>query len=295
MQFNKPTILLVDAHRFFSDKIQRIEKYFNVITADSPSAGIKMAFHRDLDLIVLDLDVTIHNPFELSMQFKQSMITRNIPVIIVSNDESLKTRLNTFKYGGVDYLAKSSSVDAIITKLSYHCTVYERAKKHQYLDFHSELKPENQLDMRLSKLQRRGNEEGLALLIFEIDTTKVIVSFAEGKPINEAMCLDILETIIKRTIHRENDSYVRLNNRKIALILPQTGLTGALGMANRVNETFYFTVSAPNARISFPENALKVGITAVDGLHQHGYDSIRIMTEKALEEAKCSNEFFCVS
>ena len=296
MNFIKPKILVIDANLQFEKVFSDAYKYFDVELAEKPSEGLQVAYQGEIDVIILDLDTEQHNPFELSMQFKQSMITRDIPVLILSNDESLQTRINTFRFGGVDYISKDCTSIDFTTKVSHHATAFRRAREHQYLDAQKSLSPEYQLDMRLDKLQRRtADDDHLSLLLFDVDTSEVTISLADASDISNEMCGGTLFSIIKRIIKRENDSVVKLSDTKYAVVLPHTDLQGAISIADRINETFFFTTNSPTSKISFPSNALKVGITSVHNLAKTSNQKIRDIAEAALEEAKRSNEFFCIN
>lgn len=296
MNFNKPKILVIDANLHFDEVLSETYKYFDIEVVQKPSEGLQVAYQGDIDVILLDLDTELHNPFELSMQFKQSMITRDIPIIVISNDESLQMRINTFRFGGVDYLSKESSTAQFVSKITHHVNAYKRAKDYQYLDAQKNITPKYQLDLRLKKLQRRNVEnEQLSLLLFDVDTSQVTISLADACDISKEMCSGTLHSIINRIIKRENDSVVKLSDTKFAVVLPNTDLQGALSVADQINETFFFTTNSPTSKINFPSNALKVGITTVNHLFNNSHQNILESAEAALEDAKRSNEFFCIN
>lgn len=291
MNVIKPKLLVIDARLQFCELFPKAYDYLSVELVQKPSEGLQLAHNSKIDVIILDLDTEEYNPFELSMQFKQSMITRDIPILILSNDQSLHSYINTFRFGGVDFIPKDSSPEELIAKVAHHASAFTRAKEYQYLDAPKNLSPEYLLDMQLERLQRRSDADThLSLLLFEVDTSEVTISHADASDISNDMC-----GIIKRIIKRENDSVVKLSEVKYAVVLPQTNLQGAISIADRINNTFYFTTNSPTSKISFPTNALKVGITSVNSLSQSSNDKIRELAEAALAEAKRSNEFFCIN
>jgi DNA-binding response OmpR family regulator len=80
---------------------------FNVTTANDGETALTTLTKIKPDIILLDLIMPIMNGFEVLEQLKKKKISKEIPVIIVSNLAQDSEREECLRLGATDYLIKS--------------------------------------------------------------------------------------------------------------------------------------------------------------------------------------------
>lgn len=126
----KPKILVIEDDKFlnklYSDQLQR--EGFEVSMAISGDEGLSKVLSEKPDLVVLDIVLPHKNGFDILSEMKLHAVTKNIPVLILTNlgqDADIKTGLDL---GAVGYLVKT---DFSITKLGEEVRKYLVMKKKQ--------------------------------------------------------------------------------------------------------------------------------------------------------------------
>jgi DNA-binding response OmpR family regulator len=118
---NKTKIVLVEDDEVLGKVMyeELIAGGFDVSRAMDGEAGLALINEKKPDLVLLDLLMPKMDGFTVLEKVKQSPVTRNIPVIILSmlnNDEDLKRGM---KLGADDYLVKSQhAIGEIIEKVN---------------------------------------------------------------------------------------------------------------------------------------------------------------------------------
>lgn len=88
------------------------------------------------------------------------------------------------------------------------------------------------LDVEISRSQRYGRP--LSFVIFDLDHFKHF-NDEYGHAAGDLVLRSVADTV--RRVVRESDSFYRYGGEEFLLLLPETGLCGALGMAEKVRET----------------------------------------------------------
>jgi PAS domain S-box-containing protein len=114
---SKPTILLVDDR---PSNILALEKLLEskdriFLKAASGEEALKFALNREVDLIILDVQMPSMDGFEVSQILKSNGRTKDIPIIFASAEKKEHSfMMKGFEEGAVDYLSKP--LDPEITK-----------------------------------------------------------------------------------------------------------------------------------------------------------------------------------
>lgn len=114
------TILFIEdeaaAQKTLSDVLTR--EGYTVISALDGDTGVKMAENKKPDLILLDLILPKLDGFEVLSQLKTSNITRDIPVIILTNLERMEDVEKALELGAKTYLTKANySLSEVVEKV----------------------------------------------------------------------------------------------------------------------------------------------------------------------------------
>lgn len=98
-------------------EILRIEKY-EMISALDGETGLKLAQTEKPDLIILDLVLPKLHGFEVLRKVKADEKTKNIPVIVLTNLETMADVEKAIELGAMTYLVKANySLEEVINKV----------------------------------------------------------------------------------------------------------------------------------------------------------------------------------
>ncbi len=117
------TILLVEDDKFVSKAYSFFLKKegYNVLYASDGEEGLKILKKSKPDLILLDLIMPGMNGFEMLKALKSKKVTREIPVIIVSNLGQESDIQACKKLGAADYLIKADLyMKDVLIKIKTH-------------------------------------------------------------------------------------------------------------------------------------------------------------------------------
>lgn len=120
--FNKKpnkTILFIDDtqlyHTMFVPELKKIG--YNVLQSFNSEEAYKLAFYKNVDLIILDIEMPNINGYDLCKKFKSNNYTQNIPVILFSLFSSDTALEYGFHSGADDYVIKNITKSNLIAKV----------------------------------------------------------------------------------------------------------------------------------------------------------------------------------
>ena len=91
---------------------------YEVISALDGEAGLKAAKAEKPDLILLDLVLPKMHGFEVLQALKEDAATKDIPIIVLTNLESMGDVEKALELGATTYLVKASySLEEVIKKI----------------------------------------------------------------------------------------------------------------------------------------------------------------------------------
>jgi DNA-binding response OmpR family regulator len=98
-------------------EILRIEKY-EMVSALDGETGLKLAQTEKPDLIILDLVLPKLHGFEVLRKVKADEKTKDIPVIVLTNLETMSDVEKAIELGAMTYLVKANySLEEVINKV----------------------------------------------------------------------------------------------------------------------------------------------------------------------------------
>lgn len=91
---------------------------YNIIPALDGESGLKLAKSKKPDLILLDLILPKLHGFEVLKKLKEDVGTKNIPIIILTNLESVENIDKALELGATTYLVKTKyTLDEVTGKI----------------------------------------------------------------------------------------------------------------------------------------------------------------------------------
>ncbi|MGE5123610.1 MAG: two-component system response regulator, partial [Acidobacteriaceae bacterium] len=105
---NTPKILIVDDEPFNVDYIEQEleESEYETITAGDGQEALDKVSQEKPDLVLLDIMMPVMDGFEVLTRLKADQETREIPVIVISASNDLKSVVRGIQLGAEDYLPK---------------------------------------------------------------------------------------------------------------------------------------------------------------------------------------------
>lgn len=130
-------ILIVDdtpANIELLDTLLRVEG-FDTLTAENGESARALAAEAHPDLILLDVVMPGESGFETCAKLKSDPDTVDIPIIFLSALDDVKSKVNGFKVGGVDYVSKPVHGEEVLARVRVHLRIRESnrllAREHQ--------------------------------------------------------------------------------------------------------------------------------------------------------------------
>ncbi|MEM7536501.1 MAG: response regulator [Chloroflexota bacterium] len=132
---NKPADILVvdDTHanlRLLTTVLS--EKGYTVRPAPSGALALAAAKTSPPDLILLDINMPEMDGYEVCQRLKMDEKTSNIPVIFISAMDDIADKMQAFRVGGVDYIAKPFQVEEVLARVRTHLSLQKLQNELQW-------------------------------------------------------------------------------------------------------------------------------------------------------------------
>ena len=98
---------------------------FNVYTTDLGEEGLELAKLYDYDIIVLDLDLPDMHGYDVLKKLRVAKI--HTPVLILSGNAEMDSKLRSFTFGADDYVTKPFQREELVARVQ---AVVRRSKGH---------------------------------------------------------------------------------------------------------------------------------------------------------------------
>lgn len=111
---------------------------YQVSRALNNTKAYECATNQTPNLILLDFNmIDNHNKFELFDILRSSLLTKNIPIIILGKSADLSTRLYALQHGASDFIYGQYTEEEIAARIKIHL-LYSKQKMYMVLRSHNE-------------------------------------------------------------------------------------------------------------------------------------------------------------
>lgn len=305
-------VFLVDDQMMIAEAVRRalatedIEFHY----CQDPTEAVKMASELKPTIILQDLVMPELDGLTMVRFYRANPVLAQVPIIVLSTKEEPEIKSKAFAYGANDYLVKLPDKIELIARIRYHSRAYinqqERDEAFRALEkSQRELAEANQILQRLSSLdgltgipnRRRFDEvlkaewqrairhsTSISLIMLDIDFFKLYNDRYGHQGGDE--CLKSVARTLDESAQRESDIVARYGGEEFAVILPETGVKGAMEVA----ETMRGNIEQKN----IPHEASKVSdhVTVSMGVaswvpeRDSQPDELISMADQALYKAK---------
>lgn len=114
----KRKILIIDDESLTLEVLQSIfAREFDVTATLDPEEGVEIALRTKPHLVLVDLQMPKMNGIEVVEKLRQSDITREVPVLLISGQNDLSDRVMAFHKGADDFIMKPYSRDELYARV----------------------------------------------------------------------------------------------------------------------------------------------------------------------------------
>jgi len=257
INMNRLTLLAVDDVEANRISLQYLlEEYFdniNIILASNGEDALKVAFTKNIDIIILDIQMPGINGFDVATYLKLNTKTKNIPIIFLTAAfRKTEFQQKGFEIGAIDYLTKPIVDSQLVNKLRLYNEIIIKTKelenKNRQLEEKNQLLKELSTTDNLTKLYNRNKLD--SVLISEASRTNtygnnfgiIIIDIDHFKKINDLYGHQMGDTTLKEFSNilsshtRKTDTVGRWGGEEFLIICSETSLEGILILAQKLRK-----------------------------------------------------------
>ncbi len=122
-------ILVVDDNKIHLLQAKQIlSDYFEVSTVISGIQALKFLDKKDVDLIILDIEMPVMDGRQTLAELRNNPKTARIPVIFLSATSDTETEATCFQLGAIDFITKPLVPQAMLTRVTKALELIEQRK-----------------------------------------------------------------------------------------------------------------------------------------------------------------------
>lgn len=235
---HSPVVLLIDdsefVHRLLKARLK--SESIQIVSEYEGQSGIERAMKENPSLILLDLDMPGIDGFETLRKLKEESATRNIPVIILSGQDTTQDKVTAFDLGAVDFVPKPFELTELRARIRSSLRIsslLSMLEQKAQIDGLSGLYNRSYFDNRWAEEYERCARQstGLSLAVIDIDHFKS-VNDSFGHPAGDAVISGVSNIILDHI--RKCDIACRFGGEEFTLILPNTDPEQATSICERI-------------------------------------------------------------
>lgn len=246
-----------------------------VATATTVEDAYALSINEDFDLIIVNLDLSEQDALRLCSHLRSTDKTRQIPILLVVEEDEIERLAKGFDLGINDYLIKPIDPNELLARARTQIrrwryqgrlrSNYERSIEMALTDSLTGLYNRRylmaHLDGQLKRMQL--SEKAMSLMMFDIDFFKS-VNDTHGHGVGDEVLRELAVRVTKNL--RSFDTVARYGGEEFVVVMPDTDLGIAMSVAERLRANVAgepFKVSAPVGELSI---TLSVGVTRALGV-----------------------------
>ncbi|RJO67675.1 MAG: diguanylate cyclase [Myxococcales bacterium] len=272
--------------------LKQTNLFDNYLEAASAFEGLEILEKRKVELVVCDIVMPGMDGFELVRKMKSHGQWRDIPIIMLTGQESVDKKIRGLELGASDYVTKPFDPGELIARVGVQLKVKQlqdelKIAKQRYMelsitDYLTQVYNRRHfmelLDLEFSRSNRYKYD--LSLILFDIDNFKS-VNDTYGHLQGDKVLVEVARLV--KSVIRSHDVFARYGGEEFVILLPQTSAGGALLVAEKIREQSerrdYEGLS--NRRIT-----LSLGVATHDAGHYADASALIHAVDDALYEAK---------
>ncbi len=208
-----------------------------VLMATNGEQALALCASKRPDLVLLDVVMPGMDGHEVCRRMQADPATRDIPIIFVTahSDESAETL--GLELGAVDFISKPINPKIVRARVRTHLTLKAQSdllREWVYIDGLTGVYNRRHFDERLASEWGRAARTGgaLSVVLIDVDLFKRY-NDRHGHQAGDD-CLRRVATALKAGVRRPGDLVARYGGEEFVCVLPETGLAGAMLLAQQL-------------------------------------------------------------
>ena len=309
-----PHILIVDDSlraRLLVETLLRAQGYKDLTSVDSAreaflalnlgeSPGAESA---GFDLILMDLLMPEMDGIQACHQIKSNPRFLDVPIIMVTAEESTESLKEAFDAGAIDYVNKPVNRVELLARVKSalrlkHETDCRKAREFELLELTEQLRKLSVLDgltgianrrnfdEELARIWRRAQREAapVSLVLMDIDHFKTCNDHYGHLAGDD--CLRRVAQALQHTVRRPFDLVARYGGEEFVVVLPETDVPGAERLAEEMRKAVELLDIAHAASTVSPRVTISSGVAAISPEAGAQPDGLIAAADVCLYEAK---------
>jgi len=257
----KIMVLLVDDQPMVGEAIRRSllgEQNIDFHFCTRAEEALSVAERTRPTVILQDLVMPGVDGMTLVRQYRASPVLVDVPIIVLSSKEDATVKRDAFAGGANDYMVKLPDIIELVARIRYHSRSYINLLQRDAA-YRALRESQQELQKTNFELQRLTNTDGLTgianrryfddYLLAEwkrarreqLDMSLLLIDVDYFKLYNDTyghvagdMVLKQVARVLDDSIMRPADLAARFGGEEFTMILPRTGIDGALGIAEKL-------------------------------------------------------------
>lgn len=256
-------VLVIEDKEFEKRKVVETlaEDQDTVLGASYGPEAMEMVSHHEFDLIIISLNLEHEDGLRLCSHLRSNERTRNIPIVMVAEEDDMKKIAHGLEIGAHDYILRPVDRNELLARVRTQVrrkrfqerlrSSYEVSLSMALTDALTGLYNRRYLEVHMDKLMEKNREmrKTLAVLYLDIDHFKS-VNDTYGHKVGD----EILQGFAKRMLEglRSFDLVARLGGEEFVAVLPEVIDDRSYRVAERLRtmiEGKPFACSAPGGSL----------------------------------------------
>jgi two-component system cell cycle response regulator len=275
--------------------VERLRESYKVTAIEEPDQTVSiLQTSTDVDLVVINTQLNEVDALRLCAHMRNIDAIRNVPIIMLADEEDMRLVLKGLELGINDYLMLPVDFNemAARVKTQIRRKKYQDALKQNYqssismaiTDALTGLYNRHYLDAHLHNMVNSAitNKKPLSLLIMDMDHFKS-VNDTYGHDVGD----EVLKQLARRIIDtvRSSDLAARIGGEEFVILMPETDLRNAFGLGERLRGLVERTPFIISHAIGQLNKTVSIGVSSLNLAGDTPIDLIK-RADNALYQAK---------
>ncbi len=293
------TLLIIDDSKAIRTQVLQTfadgALFSHILQAADGIEGFKLLVSHDVDIILCDIEMPGIDGLKFLAMLQSREDLKEKPVIMLTSHKDIGTKVRGLESGASDYITKPFEPAELVARLRVHMQIKslqdELRRSNQLLLELAQTDPLTRLYNRrhlLEKLEIEVNRcfrstNPIALIMTDIDHFKR-VNDKFGHQVGDNVLVRVADLLQEEL--RTYDLAARYGGEEFCLVLPETDLTAAVEVAERIrykSENMVFGGAMKGSQLT-----MSFGVAAYDGSVEGSIDDLIKKADDALYLAKHS-------
>ena len=286
-----PAVLIVDDDELILERLKLLilEAGYEVFTASGGDAALAALQKKFMSIVIVDRNMPGMDGLALCRAIRQRTWTGYVYLMVLTAHDAEEEVLLGLRAGADDYVSKRASEAQLIARLAtatriltleYSLKIALADRRRMAMTDPLTGANNRRYFMRyfgaeLKRARRFGTE--LSLLSLDVDHFKK-VNDSFGHAAGDAVLTQVVETL-QRNLPRDYDWCARLGGEEFAVVLPQTNLTGAAVVAEKLRKAIE-EMPLRNAA-GMPSVTVSIGVSGLQAMPARNATTIEMVLAHA--------------